>query len=52
MAVPDAQLDQEFAYIPWRSACRNLYDVDMFCRRPSGHDEEHAAGFGQNRKRW
>ncbi len=58
----DAQLDLEFAYTAWPDSCRdpvvfgsrvlgtgpNLYQ----CRRRAGHDGDHAAGYGEQRRRW
>ena len=48
----DAALDREFAYIDYRSSCRNLHTIDQLCRRPAGHKGEHASGFGSTRARW
>lgn len=55
--TPDRTLDVEFAYTDWRNSCRDLYGldhggVDLRCRRPGGHDDEHACGFGAGRVRW
>jgi hypothetical protein len=53
-AVPcsDARLTAEFAYTTWQQSCRDLYTIDQACRRPRGHDGEHAAGYGAARSRW
>lgn len=48
----DAELDVEFAYTTWQQSCRNLYTIDQACRRPRGHDDGHAAGYGSARVRW
>lgn len=48
----DEQLDLEFAYTTHRDSCRDLYSPTQYCRRPAGHDGEHASGFGGNRDRW
>ena len=44
--------DQEFAYTDVRNSCRAQYDLVRFCRRPVGHKEGHACGFGKNRVAW
>jgi hypothetical protein len=51
-AMTDDDLDLEFAYTTWGDSCRDLYAIDMCCRRQSGHTGKHAAGFGQARERW
>jgi hypothetical protein len=48
----DSRLDLEFAYTSYRDSCRDLYSPYYLCRRPAGHDGEHAAGFGSHRLRW
>lgn len=48
----DEQLDLEFAYTTHRDSCRDMYSPTQYCRRPAGHDGEHASGFGGNRGRW
>jgi hypothetical protein len=48
----DATLTLEFAYTTWEQSCRDLYTIDQACRRPRGHDGEHAAGYGGARSRW
>jgi hypothetical protein len=48
----DSRLDLEFAYTSYRDSCRDLYSPHYLCRRPAGHDGEHAAGFGSHRLRW
>ena len=53
-AIPcsDARLNAEFAYTSWQQSCRNIYTIEQACRRPRGHDGEHAAGYGAARSRW
>lgn len=48
----DEVLDLEFAYTTWADSCRNLFHIDQCCRRPDGHDDNHAAGYGASRRRW
>jgi hypothetical protein len=48
----DTTLDIEFAYTSWQQSCRNLYSIEQACRRPGGHADAHAAGFGAARVRW
>lgn len=48
----DDRLDLEFAYTTYRDSCRDLYSPHYLCRRPLGHEGEHAAGFGTERLRW
>ncbi len=48
----DAQLDLEFAYTPWRESCRDPLPTMQQCRRRAGHDGDHAAGYGTQRRRW
>ncbi|QNN53376.1 hypothetical protein [Nocardioides mesophilus] len=48
----DDRLDLEFAYTSYQDSCRDLYSPHYLCRRPDGHDGEHAAGFGTDRLRW
>ncbi|MGH3343188.1 MAG: hypothetical protein ACRDPK_09955 [Carbonactinosporaceae bacterium] len=48
----DDRLDLEFAYTSYAGSCRDLYSPSLCCRRPAGHDGEHAAGFGHRRVRW
>ncbi len=48
----DAQLDLEFAYTPWRESCRDPIPTLQQCRRRAGHDGDHAAGYGDKRRRW
>jgi hypothetical protein len=48
----DARLTLEFAYTSWQQSCRNLYTIEQACRRPRGHEGEHAAGYGGARSRW
>lgn len=50
--VTDDRLDLEFAYVCYEDSCKDLYSIVMLCRRPAGHDGDHAAGFGASRKRW
>ena len=54
MTAPD--LDMEFAYTSWADSCRDplLDDESDFreCRRATGHDGDHAAGFGAHRITW
>jgi hypothetical protein len=53
MSPSDAQLDLEFAWTPFDvPKCRDPYTIDQNCRRPAGHDGDHAAGFGEHRSRW
>lgn len=42
------QLHLEFAYTTRDDSCRNLYSVHYLCRRPAGHQGNHAAGFGSD----
>lgn len=48
----DERLDLEFAYTTYDDSCRDLYSPHYLCRRPSGHEGVHAAGFGGHRVRW
>ncbi len=48
----DAQLDLEFAFTSWRESCRDLLPTLQQCRRRAGHDGDHAAGYGEQRRRW
>jgi hypothetical protein len=48
----DSRLDLEFAFTSDRDSCRDLYSPYYYCRRPRGHDDVHAAGFGSARLRW
>ncbi len=49
----DAQLDREFAWTSWRESCRDPEPADLReCRRRHGHDDEHASGFAEDRRRW
>jgi hypothetical protein len=48
----DDRLDLEFAYTTYQDSCRDLYSPHYYCRRPVGHDDVHAAGFGPHRLRW
>jgi hypothetical protein len=50
--ITDERLDLEFAYVTYDDSCRDLYGPWHLCRRPRGHDGEHAAGYGTNRVRW
>jgi len=52
MVVTDAVLDVEFAYTAWENSCRDLYSLAQCCRRPAGHDDDHASGYGPTRVRW
>jgi hypothetical protein len=53
MSPSDAQLDLEFAWTPFDvPKCRDPYTIDQNCRRPAGHEGDHAAGFGESRARW
>lgn len=51
-AVSDEALDVEFAYTPLAGSCRDLHTIVHACRRPAGHEGDHAAGFGADRRRW
>ncbi|MBA2444729.1 MAG: hypothetical protein H0V49_05285 [Nocardioidaceae bacterium] len=48
----DAELDIEFAYTNWQQACHDLYTLVQSCKRPKGHADEHASGYGSQRTRW
>ena len=50
--VDDATLDLEFAYTLWDDSCLDINSLHYRCRRPRGHNDEHAAGFGAQRIRW
>ena len=50
--IPDQQLDLEFAYTTYGESCRDLHWPFYECRRPVGHEGDHAAGFGEKRVRW
>jgi hypothetical protein len=53
MALTDAELDLEFTWTPFDvPRCRDPYTLDQQCRRPAGHSDEHASGFGASRVRW
>ncbi len=48
----DAQLDLEFAFTSWRESCRDPLPTLQQCRRRAGHEGDHAAGYGERRRRW
>ena len=48
----DRHLDLEFAYTAYADSCRDLHSPHYLCRRPTGHEGPHAAGFGPGRLRW
>lgn len=48
----DESLDREFAYTPYYATCKDIYALDVVCRRQFGHKDEHASGFGTGRVRW
>ncbi len=48
----DTQLDLEFAYTSWPESCRDPSPTMQQCRRPYRHDGDHAAGYGEQRRRW
>lgn len=50
--MSERELDVEFAYTGHRESCRDLRSPEQYCRRPRGHDGEHATGFGTRRVRW
>lgn len=53
MTPDDDQLDLEFHWTPFDvPKCRDPYTIEQQCRRPKGHDGDHAAGFGAGRSRW
>lgn len=45
-------LDLEFAYTTWADSCQDPYSPHYQCRRPAGHEGQHAAGFGTARMVW
>jgi hypothetical protein len=45
-------LDTEFAFTPWEDSCRDPHPTIRQCRRPRGHDGDHAAGWGERRITW
>ena len=53
----DARLDLEFAYTTHADSCKAPWGVAalgslIYCRRPYGHHDDHAAGYGMTRRRW
>ena len=54
--TPEQLLDLEFAYTSWDDSCRDLLLTDgadfRECRRSSGHEGDHASGFGYGRVTW
>ncbi len=48
----DAQIDLEFAFTSWRKSCRHPSPTMQPCRRRAGHAGHHAAGHGEQRRRW
>lgn len=55
MLSEDELLDLEFAFSIQHHDfyhCGDLYDMHTLCRRAHGHDGKHAAGYGENRRRW
>lgn len=52
MSDTDETLSLEFAYTTWDDSCQDPYNGSYQCRRPAGHDGDHAAGFGAARLTW
>ena len=52
MSTDDDRLTLEFAYTTWADSCQDPYSPFYQCRRPRGHDGDHAAGFGAGRIIW
>lgn len=50
--IDDARLGLEFAWTAWADSCRDRYSIVQCCRRPTGHDGNHASGFGDGRLQW
>ena len=50
--VDDARLGLEFAWTGWADSCRDWHTIVQCCRRPLGHDGNHASGFGEGRRQW
>ncbi len=48
----DAHLDLECPYTSWWQSCRDPLPTLQQCRRRAGHDGDHAAGYGEQRRRW
>ncbi len=51
----DERLDYEMAFAHQHHTsytCSDVYDAGTECKRPRGHEGQHAAGFGSRRKRW
>lgn len=48
----DEILDREFSYTTYADSCKDLYSPFYLCRRPKGHKNKHAAGFGESRVKW
>lgn len=54
-AEENRRLDYEMAFARQRcfsESCDDPYDAHTECRRVSGHEGQHAAGFGTQRKFW
>lgn len=45
-------LELEFAWTSHDDSCRDLYNIDQYCRRPRGHEDAHASGFGLGLSFW
>ena len=54
VSAADHDLDLELAYTPVDAACRVPYGPNIYtwCRRAARHDDDHAAGHGEHRRRW
>ena len=53
MSEPDeGALDLEFAFTTWDDSCRDASPSLQECRRARAHEGPHAAGFGEQRRRW
>lgn len=50
--TPDERLDLEFAYVSYGDSCKDVHSPAQVCRREFGHADEHACGFGAQRRRW
>jgi len=50
--VDDARLGLEFAWTDWADSRRDWHTIAQCCRRPSGHEGNHASGFAEGRRQW
>ena len=49
-------IETEMAFTSWQRSCQDPHVTPdnslRQCRRPTGHDGDHASGFGPNHRRW